>query len=360
LRFAAHLQLDLPADIVERSPTLWDSCRSLVGARVDLATERVRNRMEGATFLHQVRAALGALGIDNARFLVVDGAMVFEDARGQPHDLPELMVAFADHVLLSSDDCRDIRVCVEHEEAGLTLEIEARVALEHPSQEPGASVSVLGRVLDLAPRPDESPEAYRERITPFATDPKRVATIQLHFSSFVSRLERALEVALPGATLATAVHDLGIDGDSMEPRRRRSEPPPPSRPTTHSENTLSPARNFSLTLEQRINAAMIGPPSFAVRLRKIEDLHASLIDALAVAERREIDSVPASVVRGIEELNRLIEQHNFAYPIERQLPIDAATGELMIGEQPWRPMARLSLDDLRRAVSEGRRAPAGH
>jgi hypothetical protein len=104
LRFAAHLQLDLPADIVERSPTLWDSCRSLVGARVDLATERVRNRMEGATFLHQVRAALGALGIDNARFLVVDGAMVFEDARGQPHDLPELMVAFADHVLLSSDD----------------------------------------------------------------------------------------------------------------------------------------------------------------------------------------------------------------------------------------------------------------
>jgi hypothetical protein len=361
VRFAAHLEIDLPADIVERSPTLWDACRNLVGARVDLATERVRNRMEGATFLHQVRSALAALGIDNARFLVVDGAMVFEDTHSQPHDLPELMVAFADHVLLSSDDCRQIRVCVEHEEAGMSLEIEARVALEHPSQEPGARVSVLGRVLGLAPLPDESSEAYRERITPFATDPKRVATLQLHFSTFVSRLEQALEIALPGAMLATAVHALGVDGDAMEPvRGARSERPlPPPRPAAPAMNTFSPTRNFSISLEQRIGAAIAGPPPFAVRLRRIEDLHASLVDDLAVAERESLDSVPAAVVRGIEELNRLIEQHNFAYPIERHLPIDAATGELLLGDEPWKPLARVSLDDLRRAVAARRKAPAG-
>jgi hypothetical protein len=365
VRFAANLDIALPSDIVERAPTLWDTCRAFIGARVDLATERVRNRMEGATFLHQVRSALAALGIDNARFLVVDGVMVFEDTRGQPHDLPELMVAFADHVLLLTEGCRELRVCVEHEEAGMNLEIEARAALEHASQEPGARVSVLGRLLDLAPRPDETSEAYRERIAPFATDPRRVAAIRLHFDTFVSRLERALEVALPGASVTTALHSLGVDGDAMaRAQAAASRPAPVARadvpPASRTANTFSPPRNFSLSLEQRIGAALAGPPPFAVRLRKIEDLREALVDELAVAERESLDDVPVSIVRRLEALNRLIEEHNFAYPIERQLPIDAATGELMLGDEPWRPMARVSLDDLRRAVAAGRRGPAGH
>jgi hypothetical protein len=365
VRFAAKLDIELPADIVERAPTLWDACRTWVGARVDLATERVRNRMEGATFLHQVRSALAALGIDNARFLVVDGVMVFEDTHGQPHDLPDLMLAFADHVLLSNEGCRDLRVCVEHDEAGMNLEIEARAALEHASEEPGARVSVLGRVLDLGPRPDETSEAYRERIAPFATDPKRVAAIRLHFDTFVSRLERALEVALPGASVTTALHALGVDGDSMDrapAAASRPAPPAPDHPppASRAANTFSPPRNFSLSLEQRIGAAIAGPPPFAVRLRKIEDLHEALIDELAVAERESLDDVPVSIVRRLEALNHLIEEHNFAYPIERQLPIDAATGELLLGDEPWRPMAAVTLDDLRRAIASRRRGAAGH
>jgi hypothetical protein len=321
--------------------------------------------MEGATFLHQVRSALAALGIDNARFLVVDGVMVFEDTHGLPHDLPELMVAFADHVLLSSESCRDLRVCVEHDEAGLNLEIEARAALEHASAEPGARVSVLGRVLDLGPRPDESSEAYRERIAPFATDPKRVAAIRLHFDTFVSRLERALEVALPGASVTTALHSLGVDAEAMGRTRagateaaQLGRAHAPAAPRT--ANTLSPTRNFSLSLEQRIGAAIAGPPPFAVRLRKIEDLQESLIDELAMAERQSMGEIPVSIVRRLESLNHLIEEHNFAYPIERQLPIDAATGELLLGDEPWRPMARVSLDDLRHAVASRRRSPAAH
>ena len=95
-------------------------------------------------------------------------------------------------------------------------------------------------------------------------------------------------------------------------------------------------------------------------MRKIEDLRTALIDDLAVSERESLDVVPMPLIRGLEALNRLIEQHNVAYPIERHLPIDCATGELLSGAEVWRPMPPLSIDDLRRTVAARRRAPAGH
>jgi hypothetical protein len=372
VRFAASLEVDLPADIIERSPTLWDTCRSLVGAKVRLATDRVRTRMEAATFLHQVRTALDTLGIDNARFLVVDGVMVFEDARGQHHDLPDLMVAFIDHVLVASEAGRLLRLCVEHEEVGLSLDIEARFAMEHESQEPAALVSVLGRVLDFAPRPEESVEAYRRRISAIVADPKPLAALQLQFTTFVSRLEQALAVVLPGASTRAVLRSLGIDGDSMgrgspSPREDAgSSTLPSTRPAATEgmstprapENTFTPSRNFTLSVEQRIGAAIAGPPPFAVRLRKMEDLRESLVKELALAERESLDAVPTHVIRGLETLNRLIEEHNFAYPIERNLPIDTATGGFLLGGETWSPMQRISIDDLRRETAAIRRAPA--
>jgi hypothetical protein len=370
VRFAASLEIDLPADIIERAPTLFDRCRSLLGAKVDLDTHRVRTRMEATTFLHQVRSALDALGIDNARFLVVDGTMVFEDSRGQPHDLPDLMVAFTDHVLVASDGCRELRLCVEHDEAGFNLEIEARFALEHDSERSAALVSVLGRVLDFAPRRGESADEYRGRIAPLVTDPKPLAGLRFQFSAFVSRLEQALAEALPGASTTALVRSLGLDGGSMGPPlppHREDERPtretiarPARRVDTarRAEDTFSPPRNFTLTLERRIGAAVTGPPAFAVRLKKIEDLREALLRDLGVSERESLDAVPTQVVHGLEELNRLVEQHNFAYPIERNLSLDPATGSFLLGDEPWSPMARISIDDLRREAAAKRRAAA--
>ncbi|HLK37777.1 MAG TPA: hypothetical protein VKU41_13545 [Polyangiaceae bacterium] len=345
MRFAASLEIDLPADSIERSRTLLDACRSLLGAKVDLATTRVRTRMEAATFLHQVRAALDALGIDDARFLLVDGMMVFEDARARPDDLTDLMVAFADHVLVASETIRELRLCVEREEAGFVFEIEARFRLEHASEQAAALVSVLGRVIDFAPRPDEGSEAYRARIARVVADAKVIAGLELQFAEFVSRLEHALAVALPGASTRSVVRSLGIDGASMGPAlpsSRRVETRhgalPPARPETRrpepkrrGPDTISPQRNFTLTLEQRIGAALTGPPAFAVRLKKVEDLRESL----------------------------LVEQHNFAYPIERNLAIDPSTGGFFFAGEPWRPMKRVSIDDLRREAAARRRGDPG-
>jgi hypothetical protein len=371
VRFAASVEVDLPVDVVERLPTLWDRCRSLVGTDVDLGTDRVRTRMEAAAFLHQARAALDSLGVDNARFLLVDGVLVYEDARGRPHDLTDLMIAFADHVLVASEGGRELRLCVEHDEAGFHFEIEARFAVEHPSVQPAALVTILGRVIDFAPRPEESAEAYRQRIAPLVADPRPLAGLQLQFGTFVSRIEQALADALPGASTRAVVRSLGIDGGSMgepPPSRRpqgipsapRSEPGPRGHPGAPARppETFSPARNFSLPLAQRIGAAVAGPPAFAVRLRKIEDLRESLLEEIALAERESLDTVPARVVRDLERLNRLIEEHNFAYPIERNLPLDLATGDLLLKGEPWLPMGRVTIDDLRRQTAARRRAPA--
>jgi hypothetical protein len=228
-------------------------------------------------------------------------------------------------------------------------------------------------MLDFAPRPGESAEVYRRRIAPIVADPKPLAGLQLQFTTFVSRFEQALAVMLPGASTRAIVRSLEIDGGSMGPAPSSAggdplnatslaAPSAVSRPRTArpAEDTLSPPRNFTLSLEQRIGAAVAGPPPFAVRLRKIEDLRESLVKDLALSERESLDVVPTSVIRGLEMLNRLIEEHNFAYPIERNLPLDSATGELLLAGEPWHPMSRVSIDDLRREAAERRSAPAEH
>ena len=122
--------------------------------------------------------------------------------------------------------------------------------------------------------------------------------------------------------------------------------PKPTKPTKEVQ-TLSPARNFALSLEQRIAAAMNGPPPYAARLRKIELLRERLVNDLAKHEDVPSDSLPMAIVRGLEALNRLIDDHNRFFPIERNLPMDVATGDLMFRGERWRPMPRVSLEELR-------------
>jgi hypothetical protein len=122
--------------------------------------------------------------------------------------------------------------------------------------------------------------------------------------------------------------------------------PKPTKPTKEVQ-TLAPARNFALSLEQRIAAAMNGPPPYAARLRKIELLQDALMRDLAKHEGVPSDSLPLALLRNLERLNRLIEDHNRFFPIERNLPMDVATGDLMFRGERWRPMPRVSLEELR-------------
>jgi hypothetical protein len=53
-------------------------------------------------------------------------------------------------------------------------------------------------------------------------------------------------------------------------------------------------------------------------------------------------------------LNRLIDEHNRYYPIERNLPMDPRSGALLVKGEPWRPLAHVSIDGLRRRTAAER------
>src|ERR1700722_17725996 len=119
--------------------------------------------------------------------------------------------------------------------------------------------------------------------------------------------------------------------------------------------TADPARNFTLTTEERVRAAASGPPAFMRRLRSIEDLEEGIVRVLAgLCEEARASGQPAeshareaAPRNALERLNDLIARHNRWYAIEANLPMRPGTGELIdrTGE-PWRPMAPRTMSEL--------------
>jgi hypothetical protein len=125
-------------------------------------------------------------------------------------------------------------------------------------------------------------------------------------------------------------------------------------------STLVGPRNFSLDKEERLRALVSGPPAFAVRRRRMEDLEASIVRAIADHEAKTgapLDPTappPPAIARALAALRRLVETHNRYYPVEASLPIDVATGELMDLGKHWEPLAVPTLESLS-ALSRSRR-----
>jgi hypothetical protein len=107
-------------------------------------------------------------------------------------------------------------------------------------------------------------------------------------------------------------------------------------------NSLSLPRNFSVSTAERVRALIGGPPAYALRRRRIEDLEAWIVRSIreyeAKGSRVDLASPPAPLGRAMATLVRLVESHNRYYPIEASLPIDVATGELVELGKRWRPM----------------------
>ena len=112
-----------------------------------------------------------------------------------------------------------------------------------------------------------------------------------------------------------------------------------------------PQVNFTVSVEQRISALVSGPPAYAVRLKRIEDELDKLTHELRETFRLGKEDVPFHMVRRLELLNKLIAEHNRYYPMEANLPVDIATGELMLLGKPWRPLRSIGIDDLRRRAA---------
>jgi hypothetical protein len=342
MRFVSQVDIFLPGDIVARAPGVWDRLKA-IWAPVNLGTDRMRDRIEAATFVYELRAALDELGIDNARSLVVDGMTVFHDARKVEGDLPDLLLALSDHVSLFGDRSQELRLSVEHEEAGMHVVIDAAITSEHDKNAPSARIDVVGQPLEVNPRGDENATEYRARIDALVRDGKLANTLRLQFGAFISRFREALGRAFTDTRfeMKTEVQDA-----ASLPREPTPEPPRP-RNAARAEATAAPARNFTLKSEERIAALLSGPPSYAVRLKRIEDLEEELVAAFCACEKAGAISIPIGIVRKIEQANNLIRDHNRSYPVERNLPIDVATGELLEMGEPWKARPALTIDALR-------------
>ena len=105
-----------------------------------------------------------------------------------------------------------------------------------------------------------------------------------------------------------------------------------------SEQTAAPARNFTITTAERVNAVVTGVPAWARRLKRIEDLSAEIASS---------DKPQRDLEKKVVELHALIDAHNAYYPIEANLPIDPRSGRMMDRGKPWTRMGKPTLSELR-------------
>lgn len=111
-------------------------------------------------------------------------------------------------------------------------------------------------------------------------------------------------------------------------------------------DTVVPPRNFTLTADDRVRAYTQGVPGYIRRRRRIEDLEAQLVAALAAAEDPSQAVTSRRVTADLAALNDLIARHNRYYPIEARLPIEVRTGRLLDRGVPWRPLPPVTAADL--------------
>jgi len=115
---------------------------------------------------------------------------------------------------------------------------------------------------------------------------------------------------------------------------------------TQPVDTAAPPRNFTLSLEKRLQAYAQGVPGYMRRRRRIEDLEERLIGRLAAAEAPAQEAASAEFTAELAQLNDLIARHNRYYPIEARLPIDVRSKRLFERGAPWRPLPAVTAADL--------------
>ena len=110
--------------------------------------------------------------------------------------------------------------------------------------------------------------------------------------------------------------------------------------------TVSPPRNFTLSVEERLRAYAQGAPGYIRRRRRIENLEARLIATLAAAEVPAAAAAAREAAADLALLNDLIGRHNRYYPIEANLPVEVRSGRLLDRGAPWRPLPSVTMVDL--------------
>lgn len=225
MRLVGQVHVKLRGEAIRREPSFWEKIKKGLGGSLNLETDRVRVALEASALVDVIKRALVRLGFDNAVSLVVDDTVVFQDMDGRAGDLPDLMLAMSEHSGLFGSGFRELKLALEHEEAGLHLLVETRAFTEHHASEPSAYVSVGGRVLALEPKAGESAEEYRARVTPLVEDSSRLEAARVQFEAFMARLEAALRTAMPEATVEQKRAEAVVVRPSDKPEREAPRSP---------------------------------------------------------------------------------------------------------------------------------------
>ena len=215
MKLYGTIALHVHAEDILRAPKFWDKLKRAFGGKPDLRTGHQRASLEATAIVEASRDALRKLGATNAISLVVDNTVLFHDREGKPDDLGDLFLAFHDNSSVFGEGFDELRLAVEHHEAGLHVVMELQARSEHPKGTPAMRVVISGRIEALTPKPSEDAEAYRKRAEPLASDPKALELYRAQFATFVDRVRDALAATMPTAR---------VEVEKAEPRIVRPNP----------------------------------------------------------------------------------------------------------------------------------------
>lgn len=230
MKFKATLRLTATSETIQRMPGFWDKLKKTFGAQPNLDTDRVRTRMQSNELVMGAKKALERLGVDNAVALMIDGQVLFEDKTGKGGDAPDLFLAFYENEDVFGREFKDLRLAVEHREAGLHYIIEIVAQGEHQKDQSTALVHIAGRVVDLEPKSGEDADAFRARVMPLLATPALAEASRLQFESWAAKAEEALRAALPGVTITSAEAKSLVERPKGVGKTRERPAPTPTDP----------------------------------------------------------------------------------------------------------------------------------
>lgn len=224
---AVHVQ----ATEILRAPRFFEKLSRAFGGDPDLRTGRVRSAIEATALVEAVRDALRKIGATNAISLIVDGTVLFHDRNDTPDDLGDLFLAFSENESVFGAGFDELRLAVEHHEAGIHHVMEIQSRPEHARGAPAIRIIASGRIEALTPKPGEDADAYRTRAEPVASDAKALELYRVQFEAFVDRLRDAVASAMPAAEVEVERAEPRIVRPQAESETARAEPEQPLPPT---------------------------------------------------------------------------------------------------------------------------------
>lgn len=254
----------------------------------------------------------------------------------------------------------NLRAAGERGAAQISVVVAVPVGLPHARLEPERWSHRLGRLFGRSPEATVDHEAFDDAFHVEWPDSLARVVFDPALCEIFAASRCTLEIApehLGQATLSRVTQPADLVANlqtlvrlalalSLRMHHLTGTPPPKPRartrrrtkPNSELVNTSNPARNFTISLEDRIRAYGEAP-AYARRLHGIEDTVERTLDDLLDALDESMAAAQRVLAKvDLEKLNRAIDEHNRNYAMEANLPIDVATGRPRLADGLFEPM----------------------